>query len=216
MNGSCLVYLIRSGSTLEEEQSAPLLLGRDNDPRLSQAGKVQAAQLSRNLRKRGPTAVYSSSHSRAVETAQLLARHAGVGILMRHALDDADTGLWAGRSWEDIREHDGPTLQMFLRDPEMFGYPAGETLLDIQKRVIPFLNNLAQEHDMGRVAVVTHDQVIGVVLTTLQGLPLTRVREIVQEPGCVNVLRCYRDQWEIHSVNFNMDRRRQPARASTL
>ena len=65
VEGVTEIWLVRHGDCYEG-------MAEGNDPPLSEAGRRQAQRLAERVKKAGATAIYSSPHRRAVETARII------------------------------------------------------------------------------------------------------------------------------------------------
>ena len=103
-------------------------------------------------------------------------------------LHEVHTGRWEGRDYGEIVRNDPVAHQQWLDDPATYGYPEGETIVEVADRVQPIFESLAREHLGQRIIVVSHNIVLRAYLARLLGIPLSQYRVITQENCCVNVL----------------------------
>jgi broad specificity phosphatase PhoE len=102
--------LLRHGES--EGNKAGIFQGRKEYP-LSAEGRAQALSRGRLLSRPHPfaaaaeTLVFCSPLGRARETADLIAREAGFSAPeVMDELIELDTGVWTGKSWEEVRRED--------------------------------------------------------------------------------------------------------------
>lgn len=202
METSGIIYLVRHCATRNDEANYPIALGQRLDPGLSEKGKQHAQTLADYFGSKGLDAMYSSPAKRAVQTARLLGRDTDASMTFCTSLREIDMGDWEGKTYEEMKSLDLDHYDRSMLDPGTYGYPGGESLSDVCKRAMAFMDRIVTDHPYDRVAVVTHKYVNRAVLAHMMGLPMTRVREIDQDPGCVNVIRVFRGVMELQAVNY--------------
>jgi alpha-ribazole phosphatase len=117
---------------------------------------------------------FSSPLSRCTRLAE------GLGGMPPHVdrrLIEIDFGDWEMRFW------DGDTLAV-LKSVIATPAPNGESYLQVQERVLSFLDNLARQ-EFERVAVVTHAGVIRGAIAHVLSMPLDRLFTLVPSLGGV-------------------------------
>ena len=195
------VYLLRHGATAVNRCVPYRLQGRGSDLPLDEIGRAQALRAAEALAGHGLEAVYCSPLLRARQTAEVVARRAGLEATVVLDLTEADIGAWEGLSWDEIRARDPDRLDRFLAAPGTVPYPGGESFLDAQRRVAPALDALAALHPDGTIAVVGHNITNRAYLALLLGLPIDRARALRQANGGINVLHL--DETDPHVITFN-------------
>jgi len=206
MDDSGIIYLLRHCETANEEVNYPVLVGQETSHELSEKGKARARMLGRFFASKEVTAIYTSPLVRAVQTATLIeAENEFASLTVCSSLEEADVGEWEGLTYEQISRGDEANHAAFLKDPGTYGYPGGEDFTDITLRAIQLVERIAHDHVGERIVIVSHKQVNRAVLACLMRLPLHRVREIDQDPGCVNLIRNFRGNLELRAVNYTSD-----------
>lgn len=218
MDSSGIIYLVRHCATPNDEANYPILLGQKHDLQLSDAGKEQAAALAEYFTGKGIEAIYTSPLARAVQTARLINEEIKGPVTFCSSLTEVDMGSWEGLTYDAIMREDASRFAAYLRDPGTYGYPGGENLSEVARRALGIIESLAARHTNQRVVVVTHKYVNRSVLPHLMGVPLSRAREIDQDPGCVNVIRVFRGVMELQAVNYtsNFELAEEVQRATRL
>jgi broad specificity phosphatase PhoE len=195
------LYLVRHGATDANLQRPYVLQGRGIDPSLNPTGQLQAARVAGLLATKSLSAVYASPMRRARETAQAIAARYGVDVVFRDELVECNVGKWEGLSWDGIREQFPEAYENFQRDPSQFPYLGGETYGDVARRAVPVLEQLLEQHQGERFAVVAHNIVNRVSVATFLGLPLARAKEIHQANCGVNVIRRESGRTQLVTLN---------------
>ncbi len=187
------VLLVRHGQT--EWNVARRFLGRSDIP-LDSVGRAQAAAVGAVLRGLSPTAVYSSPLHRAADTA----REIGPPELVA-ALAEMDMGELEGLSAGECRARWPGLLQAWQDAPAGVVIPGGETLAQVQARIVPAFWTLVGAHAPGdRVVIVTHQLALASLLCGLSGRPLSEFRSFGHRNCAYTTLRA-RDRVEIIAVD---------------
>lgn len=141
-----MLILLRHGQT--RANAGGLLQGRADHP-LDEVGRWQAGACARFLVERHPRArVVSSPLTRARQTAAALSSDHEVD----ERFTELDYGDFDGRSLSDVP----PEVWARWRADPGFRPPGGETLLELEARVVPALEELAEEARERDVIVVSH------------------------------------------------------------
>jgi broad specificity phosphatase PhoE len=136
------------------------------DPPLSERGRRQAEAVAADLAGIRFDVLISSDLARALETARIIGRVAGVEPQPDRRLRELDVGAWAGLGREEIARRAPERLARFESGDPDVRPGGGETRREIRQRVRRAFADLAARHDGRRVAVVTH---LGVIRALLQG-----------------------------------------------
>jgi broad specificity phosphatase PhoE len=169
---------------------------------LSDAGREQAKALAEYFTGKGVEAIYTSPMARAVQTARMINEEIKGPVTFCTSLKEVDMGSWEGLTYDDVVRDDCSRFSAYLRDPGTYGYPGGENLSEVARRALGIIETLAAKHTDQRIVIVTHKYVNRAVLPHLMGVPLSRAREIDQDPGCVNVIRVFRGVMKLQAVNY--------------
>ena len=149
------IYLVRHGET--DWNRARKIQGSTDIP-LNDLGREQAATTGRLLARRQWDGIYASPLSRARETAQIIAREAGLGEPeLIPGIVERNYGTAEGMTGDDID-------RLFPNGAEV---PGRETREEVTSRVIGALHELAAQHPGESVIVVAHGGVIRSVLTAV-------------------------------------------------
>jgi len=136
------------------------------DPRLSEAGRAQAACLARAMRETRLDCVVSSTMRRAVETAEPLARALDIPLVTEPALVEIAMGDLAAWGPAEQERWSGITANWHRGQLEA-RCPGGESLSDVTRRVAPVISRLVHaQWDCG-FALLAHAVVNGVILSML-------------------------------------------------
>lgn len=147
------LYLVRHGET--DWNRARRIQGSTDIP-LNDTGREQAATTGRLLARRQWDGIYTSPLSRARETAEIIAREAGLGEPgLIDALVERNYGTAEGMTGDEID-------RLF---PHGADVPGRESREQVTERVLAALHELAAQHPGEALIVVAHGGVIRSVLT---------------------------------------------------
>lgn len=178
-----LLFLIRHGLT---DQTGKRLYGWTPGVHLSERGRSQADDLAGRMAGVRVTNVYSSPLERCRETAAPLASAAGLRVQIRRDLGEVDYGEWTGRPLAQLSRT--KLWRSVQQSPSQVTFPAGESFLRVQERALRVVHQVAGEHPRGRVALVSHGDVIRLLISHLSGAHLDEFQRIVIDAGSVSVV----------------------------
>jgi probable phosphoglycerate mutase len=153
---------------------------------LNGVGRRQAATLAERLADLRIDAVVSSPLERAMETAAPLAAAHRRDVHTLPELTEFDVGEWTGVTFDALAPD--PLWQRFNAERGSTRAPGGESMVDVQKRVVEALSLLEQQHQSATVAVVSHGDVIRAALLHALGMPIDLFDRIEIMPARVSVL----------------------------
>lgn len=178
-----LLLLIRHGIT---DATGVRLYGRSPGVHLSSKGREQAARLGRRLADTPLEAVYSSPLERCLETAAELVRGREIRVRRLAGLLEVDYGEWTGRSFAMLRR--SAAWRRVHHAPSSVRFPGGETLAEVQARVIRAIEGVWDRHPKGAVALVTHGDVIRLALAHVAGVHLDLFHRFLVEPASLSAI----------------------------
>jgi broad specificity phosphatase PhoE len=157
-----VILLARHGET--EDNRPPLRFQGRRDTPLNATGRRQAAELAARLRVRGDlAALYTSDLSRARDTAAVVGDALGLEPRVDARFSEGDRGRWEGRLMDDVARDEPERWAAWRRAGAGFRFPAGESLADVQQRVLAALADVERRED-GAAVVVCHGGPIRAVL----------------------------------------------------
>ena len=123
---------------------------------LSESGRAEAQQLSRDLSPVGVASIQASPLERAVETARILAEPHGLGVVLdERLLEWSFWSHWEGLPWTRIRERDAELLEGYASDPAS-AWPQ-DPLEAAGARVLAWAADAERAFPEGLVLGVTHE-----------------------------------------------------------
>ncbi len=154
---------------------------------INERGREEAACLAEALAGAGIQALYGSPLDRTMDTAGYIARRLGLSIHVEESFAEVRFGEWTGMSYEELDRD--PRWGFFNSFRSGTRAPGGESMLDVQARVIAGMEGIRRERPGERVAVVSHGDVIKAAVMYWLGMPLDLVERFEIGPASVSVVR---------------------------
>lgn len=193
------IILIRHGQT--EWNRVERFRGRADVP-LNEMGFRQAdATGVRVAAKWKPTAIYSSPLSRAAKTAEAIAKHFDLTVLIHPGLADIDYGDWQGLSPDEVRECWAEMLEKWYNAPHLAKIPNGEMLADLRERAMKTVNELAALHTGETILLLGHTVINRIILLGVLGLGNERFWHIKQDTCAINLFDVVEGDYTLVSLN---------------
>jgi probable phosphoglycerate mutase len=164
-------------------QTGPLLSGRQPGIDLSDTGRDQAAAVGVRLAPLPVRAVYASPIERTTQTAEHIASHHGLAVIPLTGVLEADYGDWTGGAIAELAKTDlWKTVQ---RAPSRARFPNGESIAQMQVRMVSALEAVVADHRGETVVVVSHADPIKAAIAHYSGLHLDQFQRLVVSPASV-------------------------------
>jgi probable phosphoglycerate mutase len=176
------LVLVRHAVT---EQTGPMLTGRAPGVDLSEDGRSQAKTLGERLGEVPVAAVYASPIERTTQTAEAVAAHHSLPVQALPGVIEADYGEWTGGKLAELAKTDlWKTVQ---HAPSRARFPNGESLAEMQSRMVTALEAVVADHPGEVVVVVSHADPIKAAIAHYTGLHLDLFQRLVVAPASVTV-----------------------------
>ena len=181
MNESTKVCVVRHGET--DWNIAGILQGWIDVP-INEKGRGQAHELSEAFAASGFTCIYTSPLSRALETAQIIARDLGLAPPVCHeGLKERHFGSVQGVPKAELAELNPVLLQQILQRNPACSFDQGESMDEFATRVLDALMNIGERNAGGRVLLITHGWVMDVITRHINGLPRSAILNMKRKNG---------------------------------
>ncbi|MDF6042483.1 histidine phosphatase family protein [Streptomyces sp. JH14] len=152
-----------------------------SDIPLSEEGRRQAEQLARWTVRHRVDAIWTSTVSRAIETAEPACRALGLVPLPEHDLRECDFGAMEGCTLAEFAAEDPAWAEAYRADPVIHAFPGAEDPRTAAARGTAALRRIAYCHPGQRVLVVSHGTVLRLVLCELLSIPLGAYRRALPQ-----------------------------------
>jgi len=156
------LLLIRHGLPIRRELEEGIA-----DPELSEAGHAQARYLAAYLAEEELDAVYASPLRRAYQTAQPVAAHHQLELLVDDSVAEWDRNSNEYVPIEELKAANDPRWQAMLRGEWSVH---DETPEEFRARIVDAVERMISAHGGERIAVVCHGGVINGYLSHILGL----------------------------------------------
>jgi len=136
---------------------------------LTRKGMEQARALAESLRGAPITKIYTSTHLRAIQTADAVAFDHTLTLSLAPEAVEIDLGIEPD-STQDVRAVYGELTRKWLTEKDLDArYGDGESFADLQRRFLPFVREIMNRHalDSGIVVIVAHSATLGLMVPVL-------------------------------------------------
>jgi probable phosphomutase (TIGR03848 family) len=177
------LLLVRHGHT---DAAGKRLTGRAPGVHLNELGRRQAERLVERLDGVRIDTIVSSPLERCRETAAPLAKARGRAVDVGRAWIEVGYGEWTGRSISQLRRTKLWRRVMFA--PSNVRFPGGESLLEVQGRAVDATLDIAARHARGTVVVVSHADVIRLLVAHLAGMHVDHLQRLSIDTGSITAV----------------------------
>lgn len=178
------ILLVRHGQN--EWVSKNRLAGWTPAVHLDEQGKDEVSRLAERLSHLPITAIYSSPLERCMETAAAVAAPFNLETIELEAIGEVRYGKWEGKKIKKLaKKRSWFAVQHY---PSRFRFPDGEALRYVQQRAVDAIETLAQRHDEEMIVVVSHADVIKLLLSHYLGMHIDLFQRIGLSPASVSIL----------------------------
>jgi len=150
------IYFVRHGQT--DANAGNIAMGQGLNVPLNETGLKQAETLAESLDK-DFNKIYCSPLIRAQQTCEVISKKLGLPFETRHDLAERDAGTLSGRSWDEIKKLTGEGAEVFADEIDTKKFH-GESLGNMENRLINFIEEIKSQHTGQKVLAVSHAGVI--------------------------------------------------------
>ncbi len=181
------VLLVRHGTTRLHHENR--FWGKTDVP-LGDIGIRQAEQLRKRLAREKISHVYSSTLSRASDTAQIIASPHKLLVSPHEEICECNFGYIEGLTFEEIQKLH-PGLADELSKWKTVSFPGGESLDELNSRLQPFLEQLKAHEQKDIVLVVAHGGPLRLIICSLLGIGIKHWLHIRVEIASLSIMETY-------------------------
>lgn len=154
---------------------------------LNDEGKAQAEALGRRLADAPIKHLYSSPLERTMETAEAIRQHHPHLEIKQHSgIGEVRYGDWEGQSIAALQAR--KMWHIVQHYPSRAAFPNGETMREVQMRGINAMEELAARHPREMIVVVSHADLIKMIIAHYLGTHLDNFQRIVISPASITAL----------------------------
>jgi broad specificity phosphatase PhoE len=161
------------------------------DTPLSARGMWQAAVVGRNLAATALDAVVASDLFRARATAQAIAAHHGLPVVIDRNLRERSFGAWEGATFAEVRARNGQLAEQWIAGPLTTIPPGGESVQQLYARVVTAFGVWWRLFPAHTIVWVVHSGVIEVLLCYLLLVDLSHLSAFHQHNAAITDLNIW-------------------------
>lgn len=195
-----LVIFMRHGQA--DNNVNRMLVGRHLESHLTEFGRQQVADAAKQLKNVSIDRVVVSPVMRAIETAEIVCKAIGAGYEVDERLYEIELGKLVGMNYEEVVTKYGNLFLKFYaeHDPvlESFGV---EPFLEVKKRVLSLLDEVADRHADRNVLCVTHLDPIKAAISTLLDLKPEALYKWHIRNASMTILKQESKEYSLSGVN---------------
>ena len=174
-----------------------VLAGRIEGVSLSPEGVAQSEKLAETLSALTFDHIFVSPLQRCQETIAPLLKRTGQRSVRSKQLLEMDYGKWSGKKLALLaKKKEWSSIQ---HSPSRFTFPEGESFEEMRSRLISFIEEKRKLG--GEILLVTHGDVIKVVLAHYLGTPLDLFQRITIDPSSLSTLAFHEGNVRIVRIN---------------
>ena len=194
------VLLVRHGHT---DVAGKRLTGWQRGVHLNAQGRREADRLVERLEDVPIDAIWTSPLERCRETAAPIARARGLTPTIQRGLIEVDYGDWTGRSIAQLRRT--RLWRSVMHAPSTVRFPGGESMLEVQARMVDAAMNLVEAHPGGIVMAVSHADPIRLLVTHLAGTHADHLQRLAIDTASISVVTLGEGIPRVQKVNDTGD-----------
>ncbi|MDP9752097.1 histidine phosphatase family protein [Thermoanaerobacter pentosaceus] len=179
------LYIVRHG---QSEWNLHNKMQGIQDIDLTPTGLKQAELLASRLKNEKIDCIYSSDLKRAYITAQIIAKELGLEVHKVSELREMSFGIWEGLTAEEINELYKEIYTLWKTNPIKANIEKGETLEEVQKRMLKKTWEIVKENDGKNILIVSHGTSIKALILGLLGIELSFYPKFRLDNASLNII----------------------------
>jgi probable phosphoglycerate mutase len=176
------IHLIRHG---HHALLGRILCGRMPGVELDARGRSEIAACAERLAP-APSIIQSSPQPRALQSAKILANRFNLAVEPVAGIDEIDLGDWTARSFDELDRD--PAWQVWNAHRGSGRPPGGESMRELQTRVVGYIDQLCRERTGSTIAVVSHAEPIRAAVLHYGGIQLDDFLSVEIDPASITTL----------------------------
>lgn len=194
-----IVYLLRHAQSVANVKG--ILAGQDDSVELSKEGFKQAQALIPYLKSINFSHVYSSPMTRCLQTVTpFMGKNPDLKFEVDKRIIEMNYGDWSGKKLSKLSKD--KKWRSVQTKPSTFTFPGGESFKSMRKRVDMTLKDLSGKK--GPILVVTHGDIIKMMITSCLDLPIDRFQRFVAEPASLTIINLEKSKSTILQSNYKL------------
>jgi broad specificity phosphatase PhoE len=194
-----IVYLLRHAQSVANTKG--ILAGQDDSVQLSKDGFKQSKELVNHLKTLKINQVYCSPLTRCIQTiTPFMKVNPKIEFEIKSALIEMNYGQWSGKKLSALaRDKRWKSVQ---NKPSSFVFPQGESFKQMRQRVDTLIEELKLKK--GPILLVTHGDIIKMILAASLALPIDKFQSFVAEPASISAISIGKSSNSIIQSNFKI------------
>ena len=193
------IYLIRHGHLINSHQG---VYNGQRDIGLSLKGIAQTIATAAWFKDKPVRAIYSSDLCRAYDGAKIIAVSLRLEVVPEKAFRERDFGLWEGLTAEEIRTSYKEAWDNWIADPVATGPPDGESMQNMQDRILTKLKEIIEQHRGEEIILLSHAGVNRIILCHALNLPVINWFRIQQDFCGISTVDFYESTAVVSRMNW--------------
>ncbi|CAL75932.1 putative Phosphoglycerate mutase [Bradyrhizobium sp. ORS 278] len=133
-----------------------------------------------------PSLIQSSPQLRALQTADIIARHCRLPVEIAPALDELDAGDWTGRGFAELEAD--PVWQRWNEKRGSSMPPNGESMAAVQQRIVSHIDQLCRARSGECIVLVSHAEPIRATIMHVARIALDDFHSVEVAPASISTL----------------------------
>jgi probable phosphomutase (TIGR03848 family) len=192
------LILVRHGET---DVIGKRLTGRITGIHINATGRNQANAIAEKLKTASIGAIFSSPLERAMETARPLSEIIGIPISPHSGLTEINFGAWQGRPYKQLTKL--KLWETVHTSPSKVTFPAGESFISAQQRIVASLEEIASAMGESDLAVCfSHCDPIRLALAYFLNMALDDFQRLSVDPGSLSEITFAHGKPNLGQINY--------------
>ena len=194
-----IVYLLRHAQSVANTKG--ILAGQDDSVELSKDGFKQSKELASYLKTLKVSQVYCSPLTRCIQTiTPFMKVNPKIDFKIEPDLIEMNYGDWSGKKLRTLSKD--KRWKNVQNQPSSFTFPQGESFKQMRRRVDGLIRDLSMEK--GPILLVTHGDIIKMILAASLGLPIDKFQSFVAEPASISAISIGKSSNSIIQSNYKI------------
>ena len=194
-----MIIFLRHGQA--ENNTKKILAGRTPGINLTEDGKKQAEQAGKMLESLNVSAIYSSPIDRAIQTAEIVAKHCNVEYKTDDRLIELDMGHFTLMPYQEIFKKHGNVFLKFYEGSSEVSENGVETFAEVKKRVNEMVDFVISKHKNENVVLVTHMDPIKAMIGQVLKLEPEVLFELIIANASLSIIKNSDQNFYLTAIN---------------
>lgn len=155
---------------------------------LNEQGRKQAEIIASELFNIKIDVIYSSTLSRAYETARIISKIKKLKIKKENLLNEIHQGVWQGLLVKQARQRYKKTYSIWESNPAKTKPPQGESIQDVYNRIVEAMERIVEKYRNKTICIVSHKVVIALIKVHFLNQNISDVWNNLPENGSWEIL----------------------------